>query len=80
MSFHIRKDFCAHVFENYFNVRRFYMSETLLNGIKSREKKNNNNSAMLRKEMVHICVTQCTKGDFDVTFTKKLIKLYYDAY
>lgn len=38
MSFHIRKDFCAHVFENYFNVRRFYMSETLLNGIKSREK------------------------------------------
>ena len=39
MSFHIRKDFCAHIFEKYFNVRRFYMSETLLNGTKRREKK-----------------------------------------
>ena len=34
------------------------------------EYKYNRYSAMLRKEIVHICVAQCTEGDYDVTLVK----------
>ena len=36
-------------------------------------------SAMLRKDVVQSCDTQCTEGDCDVILIEKLIISYYNA-